>query len=52
MMRTTRKHQKNVEQCRENDGGCQVMQKKPSNRVLKTPSGIGKMLEDNKKKQI
>jgi hypothetical protein len=37
---------------KKNDGGCQVMQKKPSNRVEKTPNNIGKMLEDNKKKQV
>jgi hypothetical protein len=52
MMRTTRKHEKNVEQCEENDGGCQVMQIKPSNRAEKTPNNIGKMLKDNKKKQV
>jgi len=28
------------------------MQKKPSNKVEKTPNNIGKMLKDNKKREV
>jgi hypothetical protein len=35
-----------------NNGGCQAMQKKPSNKVEKTPNNIGKMLKNNKKRQV
>ncbi len=35
MMKTTRKHQENVEQCWENDGGYQVMQNKIIKQSLK-----------------
>jgi hypothetical protein len=28
------------------------MQKKPSNKVEKTPNNIGKMLKNNKKRQV